>query len=181
MGTGDAVNCALSHLPDDIEHVYVSFGTQPLVQNGTIHASLEHQIENGLGFTLPTTITTNPYAPLIRDADKRVVDSVETHLEGAEKLEVGEANVGAYWATIGTLNSVLTQIVASKWSGKKYNTPSGELGYPNEMVRACLDAGVSVDGIPCADPSEMIGIKRIEDVTIVENYYEMRKRWAANG
>ncbi len=181
MGTGDAVNCALSHLPDDIEHVYVSFGTQPLVQNGTIHASLEHQIENGLGFTLPTTITTNPYAPLIRDADKRVVDSVETHLEGAEKLEVGEANVGAYWATIGTLNSVLTQIVASKWSGKKYNTPSGELGYPNEMVRACLNAGVSVDGIPCADPSEMIGIKRIEDVTIVENYYEMRKRWAANG
>ena len=181
LGTGDAVNCALNHLPDGIEHVYVSFGTQPLVQNGTVRASLEHQIKNNLGFTLPTTITTDPYAPLVRDAAGRVADSVETHLEGVEKPEVGEANVGAYWVTIEALNSVLTPLVASKWNGKRYDTLSGELGFPNEMVRACLKTGVGVDGIPCAEPSEMVGIKRIEDVAIVENHYEMRGRWDAGG
>jgi galactokinase/CTP:molybdopterin cytidylyltransferase MocA len=181
LGTGDAVHCAMDEIPDDVDHVYVSFGTQPLVQNDSVLASLKHHIDNDLGFTLPTTITPNPYAPLIRGIDGKVADSVETHLEGVEKPSVGEANIGAYWVSVTALKAVLMPLVESKWNGESYDTTSGELGFPNEMVRACLVAGIGVDGIPCAEPSEMIGIKRIEDVAIVEREYERRARWAAGG
>jgi len=178
LGTGDAVHVALARINQSVEHVYVSFGTQPLVQNATIWASLNYQIENNLGFTLPTTITPNPYAPLIRDEMGNVSDSVETHLEGAEKPATGEANIGAYWATKEVLDSVLVSLVDEKWNGVNYDTPSGELGYPNEMVRACLAAGVSVDGVPCAEPSEMVGIKRMGDVHTVERCLELRNRYS---
>jgi galactokinase len=181
LGTGDAVHCALNEIPEDVEHVYVSFGTQPLVQNDSVLASVKHHIDNHLGFTLPTTITPNPYAPLIRGVDGKVTDSVETHLEGVEKPSVGEANIGAYWVSVSALKQVLVPLVEAKWNGEGYDTTSGELGFPNEMVRACLEGGVGVDGIPCAEPSEMIGIKRIEDVAMVEREYERRARWAAGG
>ena len=181
LGTGDAVHCAMNEIPEDVEHVYVSFGTQPLVQNDSVLASLKHHIDNHLSFTLPTTITPNPYAPLIRGVDGKVIDSVETHLEGVEKPLVGEANIGAYWVSVAALKEVLAPLVESKKKGERYDTTSGELGFPNEMVRACLASGVGVDGIPCAEPSEMIGIKRIEDVAVVEGEYERRARWAAGG
>ena len=82
---------------------------------------------------------------------------------------------------MSALKQVLVPLVESKWNGESYDTTSGELGFPNEMVRACLEASVGVDGFPCAEPSEMIGIKRIEDVAIVEREYERRTRWAAGG
>jgi bifunctional N-acetylglucosamine-1-phosphate-uridyltransferase/glucosamine-1-phosphate-acetyltransferase GlmU-like protein len=181
LGTGDAVHCTLNAIPEDVEHVYVSFGTQPLVQNDSVLASLKHHIDNHLGFTLPTTITPNPYAPLIRGGGGKVMDSVETHLEGVEKPSIGEANIGAYWVSVSALKGVLVPLVEHKWNGESYDTASGELGFPNEMVRACLEVGVGVDGIPCAEPSEMIGIKRIEDVAMVEREYERRARWAVGG
>ncbi len=178
LGTGDAVYCALPYIGDDIDAVYVSFGTQPLVRDQTIVESLNYMLDRGLGFVLPTTITNEPYAPLVRDSNGAVSDSVETHLEGAEKPDVGEANVGAYWATIESLNDVLVPLVKQKSTDCGYNTPSGELGYPNEMVRACLSKGVGVDGFPCSEPSEMIGIKRKEDIEVIESVLRQRKRWS---
>lgn len=170
LGTGDAVYQAMKHLPDDYQHLYVSFGTQPLVTDSSIMDSLVHHIGHKLGFTMPTTMTANPYAPLLRDADGKVSNSVETHLEGAEKPEVGEANVGAYWASKKALQEILVPLCKEKWNPQtgKYDTSSGELGYPNEMVRSCLANGVGVDGVVCSMPEEMIGLKRLEDIDKIE-------------
>ncbi len=177
LGTGDAVWHALQHLPEEIEHVYVSFGTQPLVTDNSILASLAFHIKEKLEFTLPTTITPNPYAPLIRGADGKVSNSVETHLEEAEKSEFGEANVGGYWASMKALNEILIPLRKMKWNAdsKKYMTTSGELGYPNEMVRACLEGGFGIDGIPCSEPQEMIGLKRLEDISKIELEFNRRQ------
>ena len=46
LGTGNAVYETLGFLNPSIEHVYVSFGTQPLVRNETIEKSLESHMEN---------------------------------------------------------------------------------------------------------------------------------------
>ncbi len=177
LGTGDAVWHALQHLPEEVEHVYVSFGTQPLVTDNSILASLAFHIKEKLVFTLPTTITPNPYAPLLRGADGKVSNSVETHLEEADKSEFGEANVGGYWASMKALNEILIPLREMKWNAdsKKYMTPSGELGYPNEMVRACLEGDLGVDGIPCSEPQEMIGLKRLEDISKIEQEFTRRQ------
>lgn len=177
LGTGDAVYQAMKYLPKGVSNLYVSFGTQPLVTDHSIRTSLLHHIENDLGFTMPTTITKNPYAPLLRDADGRVSNSVETHLEGATKPEFGEANVGAYWASMDALNAVLVPLCEEKWNSEtgQYDTSSGELGYPNEMVRSCLANGFGVDGVVCSEPEEMIGLKRLEDIDKIEQFMLKRE------
>lgn len=170
LGTGDAVIQAIDSIPVDTEHVYVSFGTQPLVRNVSISLSLDHHVANNLAFTLPTTMVKNPYAPLVRDENGVVCDSVETHLEGSKKLEFGEANVGGYWASMQALKDVLYPMSSTRWNAKSscYDTASGELGYPNEMVRACLAAGLGVDGLPCSEPEEMMGIKTLQHIGEIE-------------
>lgn len=169
LGTGNAVWEVLDHLLTPVEHVYVSFGTQPLVRAETVIGSLDHHREHDLGFTLATVVMDDPYAPLERDAEGRVSGSVETHLEGAEKPARGETNIGAYWASRGALDGVLRDLHDRLYDAAagRYATSSGELGYPNEMVRACLAAGVGVDGVPIATEVEMVGIKTPESLAAI--------------
>ena len=169
LGTGNAVYNSLEHLLSPVEHVYVSFGTQPLVRNETVEGVLGVHMRNELGFTLATVIMDNPYAPLVRDSDGNVTGSVETHLERAKMPARGETNIGAYWASRRALDEVLCQLHESLYSADegRYNTGSGELGYPNEMVRACLAAGLGVDGVPIADEIEMMGIKTPETLAAI--------------
>ncbi len=164
LGTGNAVYEALDHLSPTIEHVYVSFGTQPLIRNETIEGVFETHQKGGFGFSLATTIMDNPYAPLIRNEMGVVIGSLETHLDGVEMPERGETNVGAYWASITSLQHVLIGLHQELYmiKEKKYNTKSGELGYPNEMVRGCIKSKIMVEGVTIADEMEMLGIKTPE-------------------
>jgi bifunctional N-acetylglucosamine-1-phosphate-uridyltransferase/glucosamine-1-phosphate-acetyltransferase GlmU-like protein len=169
LGTGNAVYESLDHLLSPIEHVYVSFGTQPLVRSETIEGSLKVHLEQELGFTLATVVMDNPYAPLLRDSTGRVSGSVETHLEGAEMPDRGETNIGAYWASRIALDGVLRELHLELFTEdeNRYSTGSGELGFPNEMVRGCLAAGLGVDGVPIADEIEMMGIKTPETLEAI--------------
>ena len=164
LGTGNAVYNSLEYLSTTVEHVYVSFGTQPLVRNETVEGVLDVHLRENLSFTLATVIMDNPYAPLIRDDFGKVAGSLETHLEKATMPDRGETNIGAYWASKNALNEVLCGLHESLYMSneKRYNTNSGELGYPNEMVRGCLRVGLGVDGIPIAEEIEMMGIKTPE-------------------
>ncbi len=164
LGTGDAVYHSLQYLSAAVEHLYVSFGTQPLVRNETVEGVLEFHLQEKLDFTLATVMKENPYAPLIRDSDGNVTESLETHLENVTMPDYGETNIGAYWASRNALDDVLCELHNSLYlvDEKKYDTHSGELGYPNEMVRGCLVVGLGVDGVPIADEIEMMGIKTPE-------------------
>ena len=164
LGTGDAVYNSLEYLLAPVKQVYVSFGTQPLVRNETVEGVLDIHVQNGLGFTLATVVMDDPYAPLIRNSNGDVVESVETHLENAIMPDYGETNIGAYWASKNALNQVLRGLHDSLYmvDENRYNTNSGELGYPNEMVRGCLAVGLGVDGVPIANEVEMMGIKTPE-------------------
>jgi bifunctional N-acetylglucosamine-1-phosphate-uridyltransferase/glucosamine-1-phosphate-acetyltransferase GlmU-like protein len=164
LGTGNAVYETLDFLASTIEHVYVSFGTQPLIRNETIEGVFELHQKNGFGFSLATTIMDNPYAPLVRDGNGLVIGSLETHLDGIEMPERGETNVGAYWASKTALQNVLIRLHQELYImvEKKYNTISGELGYPNEMVKGCLESKIQVEGVPIAEEIEMMGIKTPE-------------------
>ncbi len=57
-------------------------------------------------------------------------------------------------------------------SRNQYNTSSGELGFPNEMVRACISAGLGVDGVPIANEEEMMGIKTPESLVAIRAILE---------
>ena len=179
LGTGDAVHGILGELQPQIRHLYVSFGTQPLIRARTIRAGLSHHLARDLGFTLCTTWCANPYAPLVRDERGQVIGSVETHLDGAEMPAEGETNVGAYWADRKVVESVLSQLHAELFNTfeNRYETGSGELGYPNEMVKACLAGNIPVDGAAYADPDELIGLKTPAHIPLIETRLRQREVW----
>ena len=176
LGTGDAVLCALDDLLSPIKHVFVSFGTQPLIREQTIESSLAHHLKTKAGFTLPTTLRNDPYAPLIRDDCGVVVGSIETHLDGEKMPSFGETNVGGYWASKEALERVLNRLYNELFDKEKirYNTKSGELGFPNEMTRGCIEEGLGVEGIAIADPEEVIGLKTPENIIIIEKWLDKR-------
>ena len=179
LGTGDAVHVVLGELADDIDHVLVTFGSQPLVRRQTLRASLRHHLEGEYWMTLPTTRVANPYAPLVRDADGRVTGSLETHLDGVQPPEFGETNIGAYWVCRAALDDTLRELRGRKWDVKRrrYRTKSGELGFPNEMVAALIDDGRAVDGLAIGDPEEVLGIKTPEHLAHIEAVEARRRRW----
>ena len=179
LGTGDAVHSILSYVDENVEHLLVTFGSQPLVRDTTLAASLKHHIDGGFGMTLPTTKTMNPYAPLVRDENGDVTCSLETHLDGVEMPDFGETNIGAYWVTKSALDDTLNQLWGQKWDEEegKYRTLSGELGFPNEMVDALVAAGIRVDGLAVSDPEEVIGIKTPGHIEIIEKIEARRRRW----
>jgi bifunctional N-acetylglucosamine-1-phosphate-uridyltransferase/glucosamine-1-phosphate-acetyltransferase GlmU-like protein len=169
LGTGNAVYESLKFLDEDIEDVYVSFGTQPLIRNETVQGCLNVHREINSDFTLATVVMDSPYAPLIRDDFGNVTGSLETHLDGANMPSRGETNVGSYWASRNALQDILVKLHQKLYSEKKerYNTISGELGYPNEMVKGCLQMGLKVEGVCIANEQEMLGIKTPESLTAI--------------
>ena len=169
LGTGNAVYESLKFLDEDIEDVYVSFGTQPLIRNETVQGCLNVHREINSDFTLATVVMDSPYAPLIRDNFGNVTESLETHLDGANMPSRGETNVGSYWASRNALQDILVKLHQKLYSEKKerYNTISGELGYPNEMVKGCLQMGLKVEGVCIANEQEMLGIKTPESLTAI--------------
>lgn len=177
LGTGNAVHCIIDELLSPIEQVYVSFGTQPLIRTTTIKAALAHHLASGAGFTLPTTLRKDPYAPLIRNEFGAIVGSIETHLDNAEMPAFGETNVGGYWSSKQALEAVLGELHSNLYNeeNKRYNTKSGELGFPNEMTKGCLQAGMGVEGIAIADPEEVVGLKTPEHIGEVERW--LNKGW----
>ena len=177
LGTGDAVHCAIDELLSPIKHVFVSFGTQPLIRELTIEASLAHHLNSNAGFTLPTTLRKNPYAPLIRNDDGVIIGSIETHLDGEKMPKFGETNVGGYWASRCALDRVLNKLHDDLFDNEKmmYNTNSGELGFPNEMTRGCIEEGLLVEGIAIADPEEVIGLKTPENIMEIEKWLVKRE------
>ena len=51
----------------------------------------------------------------------------------------------------------------------RYATNSGELGFPNEMVRGCLASNLGVEGVPIATEVEMLGIKPPETLAAIQS------------
>lgn len=174
LGTANAVLHALDYLLSPIDQIYLSFGTQPMITNATVSTTLQHHLENHLAFTLATTIMDNPYAPLLRDDEGKVSGSVETHLEKTEVPTHGETNIGAYWVSRELLEVGLRELHEKMFDGgtRRYRTPSGELGFPNEMVRLCVSEGLGVDGVPCAEPVEILGLKTPETLAEIRSLIE---------
>ena len=177
LGTGNAVYESLKYLNENIEDIYVSFGTQPLIRNETVQECLKIHREIKSDFTLATVVMDYPYAPLIRDEFGNVLESLETHLDGANMPSRGETNVGSYWASRIALQDILVKLHQKLYSEKmeRYDTISGELGYPNEMVRGCLKMGLKVEGVPIANEQEMLGIKTPETLATIRKIVDGKR------
>ena len=172
-GTGHAVYQAKEKLQDFDGDVIVIWGAQPAIRPECVRkAVMIHQAVGSSAMTFPTTKREQPYAPLIRDDNNRVIDSRETHLESADPVDYGEDNIGVFCLTKKELfdGLELAHTRASDPTTGEYKTPKGELGFPNQMVRTLASQGKMVLGLAMADPREAKGIKVADDIAVLEGY-----------
>jgi galactokinase len=164
LGTGNAVLAALGALPDGEADVVVVWGSQPLLTSITLAQSVRvHQALGGRAMVFPTAVTHTPYAPIQRNLHGFVMASRETAAEGAPTKRLGETNVGAFVLSAEMVGRTLTDLHNNLWQPdeKCYATRSGDLGFPNEMARALVEAGEPVIAIPIAHETESHGLRSL--------------------
>ena len=169
FGTGDAVYQTLPLTKNFIGDILVIWGSQPLIGKNTIYKTiLVHQATNS-AMTFPTAKCHKPYAPLVRNKNNKVIDSLESHLEGAKKTDYGEDNLGIFILNNKLLVNGMKKIINKYYNKNKYFLPKGEFGFPNMMIRT-LARNNTVLGLAMADKEECQGIKESKDIALTENY-----------
>ena len=173
LGTGDAILCAADSLGDFRGRALVVWGTQPVITPETVRLAIGlAALFQDYEMVLPTTVMEKPYAPLYRDAGARITAAHETHLEHMHVPEFGETNIGLFLVWTRTMLAELGRLRREFWreSESCYARPRGELGFPNELIRALAGRAGGVMACPIADWREEKGIKSKADLARCERY-----------
>jgi galactokinase/CTP:molybdopterin cytidylyltransferase MocA len=173
LGTGDAVLRAQELMQDFQGRTVVVWGTQPVIRPVTMRRTLRlASLFARYEMVLPTAHKQRPYAPLLRDDLGKVQCARETHLEQADHLDVGEGNIGMFILKTGAMFKALNELKQLHWNEaeQRYQRPSGELGFPNELINFFATRETGVFACPIADGREEQGIKNLEDVARCEQF-----------
>ena len=173
LGTGDAVLYAQEQMQGFRGLALVIWGTQPVIRPETMRRTLKlSALFAAYEMVLPTAHKHRPYAPLLRDERGRVQTAHETHLEQADHLHFGESNIGMFILKSKAMFKALNDLNQRHWNKteRRYERPSGELGFPNELINYFAAQETGVLACPIADSREEQGIKRLEDIAQCEQF-----------
>jgi len=149
LGTGHAVLCAETTIPDMEGSVMILCGDTPLIRSETLQAMLDSHKQEDATLTLMTTVLENPshYGRIISGNSGEILAIVEEKDTTADEKEIQEINAGIYCIktqflfnhlkNIGTDNSqgevyltdIVTQAVAEKQQVQKFINP-----YPADVL-----------------------------------------------
>ncbi len=110
LGTGHAVRCALSALPEDYAGtVVVTYGDVPLLDADTIDGLIAAHRTGSAGATLLTTALPDPtgYGRVVRTSDGEVLEIVEEADATPTQRAIQEINAGVYAFDAAELRSAL--------------------------------------------------------------------------
>jgi galactokinase/CTP:molybdopterin cytidylyltransferase MocA len=175
LGTGDAVLCVQEIMAGFTGRALVIWGTQPVLRTSTVRRTLRiAAIFPDYDMVVPTVAVENPYAPLMRDHLGHVTVSRESHIERAPNPGFAETNVGLFVLWSETMFRVLSDLRLALWQEPEhcYDRPSGELGFPNEVITRLAGEPGGVLASPIADPREVQGIKTLSDIALCEAYID---------
>jgi bifunctional UDP-N-acetylglucosamine pyrophosphorylase / glucosamine-1-phosphate N-acetyltransferase len=129
LGTGHAVRCGLSALPDDYAGiVVVTSGDTPLLDSDTLadliasHGSAGP--DHGAAVTVLTTTLSDPggYGRVLRTQDNEVMAIVEHSDATPSQREIREVNAGVYAFDIAALRSALSRLSSNNAQQELYLT-----------------------------------------------------------
>src|ERR1700743_146372 len=115
LGTGHAVLCGLTALPDDFRGVVVvTSGDIPLLDADTLADLVTSHNARGAAVTVLTTTLSDPtgYGRTLRTQDNEVIAIVEQADATPSQREICEVNAGVYAFDIAALRSALSRLSA---------------------------------------------------------------------
>jgi bifunctional UDP-N-acetylglucosamine pyrophosphorylase/glucosamine-1-phosphate N-acetyltransferase len=124
-GTGHAVLCGLTALPDDYAGVVVvTSGDTPLLDSDTLSDLISAHTAASAAATLLTTTIGDPsdYGRILRSADNDVTAIVEDADATPAQREIREVNAGVYAFDIAALRSALSRLSSDNAQRELYLT-----------------------------------------------------------
>lgn len=178
-GTGDAVACGLTGLPDAfVGTVVVTAGDVPLLDAATLETLVtEHRAAQDTAVTVLTTTAEDPhgYGRVIRDDaqaaddDAQDADTVTAIVEqkdaDAAQRAVTEVNSGVYAFDAAFLRTALTDLSADNAQGEIYLT---------DAVGAARAAGRSARAVHIADSRLVAGANDRVQLTALDSEFNRR-------
>jgi bifunctional UDP-N-acetylglucosamine pyrophosphorylase/glucosamine-1-phosphate N-acetyltransferase len=153
LGTGHAVLCGLSALPDDFRGVVVvTSGDIPLLDADTLADLVAAHSSRGAAVTVLTTTLSDPtgYGRTLRTQDHQVIAIVEQADATPSQQEIREVNAGVYAFDIAALRSALSRLSADNAQQELYLTDvvaivrqDGQVVQARHVDDSALVAGVN--------------------------------------
>ena len=167
-GTGRAVECALSVLPDDFDGaIVVTSGDVPLLDVATLESLLEAHLDGGFAATVLTQIADDPsgYGRIIRSNDGSFLGIIEHRDATDEQLQIAEVNAGVYVFDSKALRESLGRLSAHNAQGERYLT---------DVAAMLVRAGDRVQALAVSDNWLVAGIN--DRVQLSEVATELNRR-----
>lgn len=153
LGTGHAVLCGLSALPDDFGGVVVvTSGDIPLLDADTLADLIATHNSGSAAVTMLTTTLDDPtgYGRILRTQDREVIAIVEQADATPSQQQIREVNAGVYAFDIAPLRSALSRLSADNAQHELYLTDvvsivrqDGQVVHARHVDDAALVAGVN--------------------------------------
>jgi bifunctional UDP-N-acetylglucosamine pyrophosphorylase/glucosamine-1-phosphate N-acetyltransferase len=125
LGTGDAVRCGLSAVPEDFDgSVIVTSGDVPLLEAETLHELIAEHDKQGNAVTVLTARVPDPtgYGRIIPGDDGTVAAIVEHKDATPDQRQIDEINAGIYVFDAATLRDGLSRLTTDNAQGELYLT-----------------------------------------------------------
>jgi len=153
LGTGHAVLCGLSALPDDYAGiVVVTSGDTPLLDSDTLTDLIATHSVASPAVTVLTTTLSDPsgYGRILRTQDNEVMAIVEHADATPSQREIREVNTGVYAFDIAPLRSALSRLSSNNAQHELYLTDvvailrrDGQTVHARHVDDCALVAGVN--------------------------------------
>jgi bifunctional UDP-N-acetylglucosamine pyrophosphorylase / glucosamine-1-phosphate N-acetyltransferase len=152
LGTGHAVACGLSALPDDFTGtVLVTAGDVPLLDAETFADLIDGHAAESAAATVLTTTVPDPtgYGRVLRTQDREVIGIVEQADATSSQLAIAEINAGVYAFDIAALRDALSKLRSNNAQSELYLTDAiAIVRQSGQIVRARhVDDSALVSGI----------------------------------
>ncbi|WP_197383485.1 bifunctional UDP-N-acetylglucosamine diphosphorylase/glucosamine-1-phosphate N-acetyltransferase GlmU [Mycolicibacterium mengxianglii] len=153
LGTGHAVLCGLTALPEDFDGVVVvTSGDVPLLDADTLAELIETHRAHPAAVTVLTTTLPDPtgYGRVLRTQDGEVIAIVEQSDATPSQQEICEVNAGVYAFDVAALQSALNQLRFDNAQHELYLTDvisivrgDGQIVHANHVDDSMLVTGVN--------------------------------------
>jgi bifunctional UDP-N-acetylglucosamine pyrophosphorylase/glucosamine-1-phosphate N-acetyltransferase len=167
LGTGHAVQLALSLVGETSQSVFDCYGDMPFLSTSTIRRLIDTRSHLGVAGVILTMIADNPpdYGRVIRDENGRVKKVVEVKDCTAEELKIREVNVGVYCFDAGAL----------RWSLPRLDDDNAQGEYQlTDVVRVLAGGGRRVETMRTDSLEEAHGINDRADLERAQRLNDIR-------
>ncbi len=175
LGTGHALMQAADALRGATEYVAVTYADMPLLRPETLNRLYTAARESTATIALLTITVPDPrgFGRIVRGEGGSVAAIIEDHEATPAQKAIGELNVGVYVFRATWLWDALLK-VQPKAKGEYYLT---------DLIEIATAEGLTVEGIACDDPDEVIGVNNRLHLSEVEAALRRRvnRHWMLEG